>query len=178
MQTQEILRLFIPIAGLAVNVIVQVAGFRLFPGMGLLKSVFVGFGAGILGVWCFELYVLSHFPARAVAEAVGFLATNTVIAGLLGYCYFHFVNLGETARRIRIVRELYDAPQEGLLLSEILERYNSRDMVAMRLSRLLNNGQLVEREGRLFIGNPAMLRMSQAMTLCKRLILGENRKFD
>ena len=28
---------------------------------------------------------------------------------LLGYCYFHFVNLGETARRVRIVRELWQS---------------------------------------------------------------------
>ncbi|NIP99144.1 MAG: hypothetical protein GWM98_01035, partial [Nitrospinaceae bacterium] len=92
----------------------------------------------------------------------GNLATNLLIFAALGYCYFHFVNLGETARRIRIVRELEESP-DGLTLPQLLERYNARMILRVRVRRLVDNGQLILREGRYFIGNPTLLLISRTI---------------
>ena len=95
---------------------------------------------------------------------------------MLGYCYFHFINLGETGRRIRIVRELLSA--DGLTLEELLRRYNTSDMVEIRLARLLNNGQIAERNGKLFINNQFLVKASQIMIFMKKIILGKTSEFD
>jgi hypothetical protein len=103
--------------------------------------------------------------------------TNFLIYAALGYCYFHFINLGETARRIRILRELYEAP-DGLPLEGILERYNAKHIVEMRLRRLIHNGQIVERDGRYYIGSPVMLLIARSITLLKVVILKKKSEFD
>ena len=69
----------------------------------------------------------------------------------LAYFYvFGFYNLGESARRIRLLIELRSAGDRGMTLDEILAVYNARMIVEARLQRLLSGGQVVEREGRYF----------------------------
>lgn len=103
------------------------------------------------------------------------LVANLLIYSALGYGYFHFINLGETARRIRILRELYKA-SEGLAADEILARYNAQQIVTMRISRLLRNGQIVEHAGRYVVGKPLMLFIARSMAWLKRLLIGKPRE--
>jgi hypothetical protein len=95
----------------------------------------------------------------------------------LGYCYFHFVNLGETARRIRLLRELSES-KNGLSVNEILERYNAKEIIENRLNRLLKSGQVVYKNNRYYIGKPVMLFMSKMILFAKRFILGKSSEFD
>ena len=90
----------------------------------------------------------------------------------LGYCYFHFINLGETARRIRILRELYDSKQ-GLSEKEILEKYNAEEIVVRRINRLMSNGQILYRDDRYYINSPIMLLISKIIIVLKLLFLGK-----
>jgi len=146
-----------PVIGLAFNVATQIIACR--SSGRLLSSVYRGFAAG----------------AAACALACGFspdlLASLTTYAAL-GYCYFHFINLGETARRIRIVREMSEAGPEGLSRQEVLARYNAESMLRARFARLLNNSQVVEKEGRYYIGKPAVLYMAKAISLMKLILFG------
>lgn len=150
--------IFIPFIGLAANAIVQIAVFKFFPRIGLLRSLFLGFACGFL--------------ASCLIKPGIMLASNLVIYTLIGYCYFHFVNMSETARRIRILTELTEA-REGLSLREILERYNSRDIIDRRLDRLVNNGQLKCENGRYYIGNLTVLMMARFLAAAKRIIFGK-----
>ncbi len=172
----EYLHVAIPIIGLAVNVSIQVLGFRSWEQLTLLKSIIAGFIGGALGVIGLEL-ILFWAGSLSVKNVIALLLTNLIIYAALGYCYFHFINLGETARRIRILRELYDS-QEGLTLQEILERYNARQIVDMRMQRLLHNGQIIEKDGKYVIGNPVMLCIAKSMTILKYIILGKRSEFD
>ena len=99
-----------PLIALGCNVISQLLFIRLNQRMGLLKSEYAGFLiAGIILVsleWLRYLLV----PQRCFIFLLTFV-TNSIIYAALSYCYFNFVNLGETARRIRILRELNDAPK-------------------------------------------------------------------
>ncbi len=157
-----ILSALLPIFGLLVNVLVQVAVSR--GGSSLLRSVFAGFAAGLVPV-----FYLSGFTSRLPADILCY--------GSFGYCYFHFINLGETARRIRLVRELYESPA-GLSETELLQRYNSREILAARMARLLGSGQLVSRGGRYFTGKPAVLLMARTIMLLKLVIIGKKSEFD
>ena len=149
--------IFIPFMALAVNISFQILVFRLFPKIGLLWSLFLGFICGFLAI------CVIGFDAKSII--------NIVIYILLGYCYFHFVNMGQTARRIRILTELKDIP-EGLSLRQILERYNSEDIIERRLNRLIDHGQVTQRNGRYYIGNPLMLIIARFLVAIKRIIFG------
>ena len=158
----------LPVLGLAGNVLCQILSLRVLR-CGLLRSVYVGFALG----WAADIILrVSLSPAGATPLGLaGESAVDSVIYACLGYCYFHFINLGETARRIRIIRELQECP-EGLDLSGLLARYNARMIVEARLGRLLRNGQVTLEGNRLRIGRPTVLFMARGLTLLKRLLLG------
>jgi hypothetical protein len=170
------LHIVIPLCGLAINIFVQVYGIRTHSGLTLLKSVIVGFLGGLLSVIILE-YGVSSYGSTSVWEIAAGFVTNLLIYIALGYGYFHFINLGETARRIRIVREIYEA-REGLSRDELLERYHAQQVVALRLRRLLHNRQILERDGRYYIGSPVMLFMAKSITFLKRCLLGKRTEFD
>ncbi|MBI5204835.1 MAG: hypothetical protein HZA11_07960 [Nitrospirae bacterium] len=165
-----------PVIGLVINVLFQVLGFRYIANIGLLKSIFLGFAVGLFSVITLEAYGFFTM-AKSTQDFIALIIVNLVTYSALGYCYFHFLNLGETARRIRIVRELYDS-EGGLSLEGILERYSARDIVQKRFERLLNNRQIIEKDGRYYIGSPVMLVMANIMVAMKLLFLGKESEFD
>lgn len=148
-----------PAVALAVNCAVQVLLCR--RSGALLKSVYLGFAAGLSAC-----AVLSGFSADSFAAVITY--------GALGYCYFHFINLGETARRIRIVRELDEAGPAGLTREELLSRYNAAKMLDARFARLVNNSQVIEKEGRYYLGKPAVLYMAKTLLFMKKVLLGRS----
>jgi hypothetical protein len=139
-------------------------------------SVFLGFFAGFVSVFIIESYILF---ARNISfiDFFMFLIVNSIIYASLGYCYFHFINLGETARRIRILREIYDS-KDGLSMEETLQRYNAKEIVEKRISRLVNNGQILYKNGRYHIGSPLMLLITRIIVAMKLLLLGRRSEFD
>lgn len=73
-------------------------------------------------------------------EKIAAVIYSLVVYNNLAYVYFHIFNMSETARRIHI---LVDLKKTGSLDREgIFKRYNSEDIVGVRLSRLLSLKQL------------------------------------
>lgn len=170
------LNVLTPLVGLAINVSAQIASLRCFLKMGLVKSICFGFITGFLIVFVLTLYIFLNFPAP-MKDFIAVLITNLIIYSALGYCYFHFINLGETARRIRVLREIYDSGS-GLSMDEMLERYNAKEITKKRLDRLLNNKQIVYKNGKYFIASPIMLFMAKTVVLMKLIFLGKKSEFD
>jgi len=165
-----------PILGLLINAISQVLVCRYASGFGLLKSVFVGFVCGLITVFAIE--AVNYFAAAvSISHLLGQLCLCMITYGALSYCYFNFVNLGETARRIRILRELYDS-KSGLSKEDILSRYSAKEIIEKRIGRLLSNGQIVLKEGKYVGGNSTVLLMNKAMILMKLVVLGKRSEFD
>ena len=162
--------------GLLINVLTQIIRFRYSKTTGLLKSVFLGFGVGLLWVITIDSYI-NFAVCKSAENFVPLLISNLLIYSSLGYCYFHFINLGETARRIRIMRELYDS-SKPLQLREILERYNAHEIVQRRVGRLVKSGQLIEKEGRYYIGSSVLFTMAKIIVAMKRLFLGGKSESD
>jgi hypothetical protein len=73
----------------------------------------------------------------------------------IAYSYFHLFNLSETARRIRLIREIDRCG--GMTEEEIRRAYTEDDVVDIRLARMSAMGHLVERDGRYFGGSPILL---------------------
>jgi hypothetical protein len=164
------LQISIPIVCLAVNVLIQVIGFRYLPKIGLLKSEYLGFIMGLLFMVILEFYLFSGIPILGKDYIASFIVDSLSYI-LLGYCYFHFVNLGETARRIRILRELYDS-MEGLSLEELLMRYNAKEIVDKRIERLSHSGQIILKDKMYYINDPIMLLIARIMLFMKLAIMG------
>jgi hypothetical protein len=169
----RLLYALVPLAGLAVTVAVQVSLIRGRGGAGLLRSLFEGWAAGLLAVLGAEIWAAPPLPDT---DRLPLAAVNVATHGLLWYCYFHFVNLGVTARRPRLLIELAEAPG-GLTYEQLLERYNGRHQVEARLERLLGGGQLVLRDGRYRVGQPVMLLIAKVIVALKRLLLGKTSEF-
>jgi hypothetical protein len=172
MKTYEYFQIMIPIVGFLSNMIVQVSSIRLLKKAGMLKSIVFGFISGIC-----VLLILEYPLFFKIKEFIYIGFVNLIIYTSLGYCYFHFVNLGETARRIRILREIYDS-ESGLTQDEIVKRYNSREIIDRRLERLLDNGQVIRKNGRLYIGKPVVLLIAKIILFLKIFIIGKKSEFD
>jgi len=165
-----------PILGLFVNTLVQILAYRLIKSVSLLKTVVLGFVIGFATVMaCGMAWYQTAMPD--VMELMGQSALNLLTYVALGYCYFHFINLGETARRIRILRELRES-KDGLTLEEILERYNALEIIKARLQRMQNNKQIVLRLERYFIAKPSLLYIAKTIALLKWVLLNRQSEFD
>lgn len=166
----------IPIIGFTINILIQVLTSRYFKRIGFLNTVYLGFSMGLLGLFVMELLVYTSQSTSFID--LSFIAiANFITYSALGYCYFHFINLGETARRIRILRELYGT-DTGLTMDEILARYNAKDIINNRLDRLLGAGQIVLIDGKYFIGSPIMLLISKTMVALRWVILGRKSELN
>jgi len=84
----------------------------------------------------------SEISFSAVTLVYVFLVYNA-----LAYSYCHVFNMGDTARRIRILHELVSSG--GRIPSdELNKRYGIRNMLDARLERLVSMGQIAEKRER------------------------------
>ncbi|MBW1989642.1 MAG: hypothetical protein JRI97_08855 [Deltaproteobacteria bacterium] len=158
----DLLHLAAPVLGLAADVAFQVAYFR--AKKALLRSLGAGFALGLAVTTALDLWTLS-----AHGGDPWILVANVLLFCALGYGYFHFVNLGETARRIRILQEIRKAGG-SLSQEELLAAYNARAMVSIRLERLKSKNQVAQRQGRLYARPSFLLVAVRIMALFRRLL--------
>ena len=167
-----------PVFGLTVNIIFQILSHRLILSLALLQSVFLGFGLGYCLVIAWEIQRYSQEFYYQLGDFWSILIVNGVTYTFLGYCYFSIIGLGETARRIRLLKDLNTARPGGLSIDEILARYSAKDMVDKRLDRLTHNGQVKLVDGRYFINKPLMLFCAKFAVFMKLAVLGKRSEFD
>lgn len=139
-------------------------------GIGL--SAVAGFAA-VAGI----LLVASRGPAPPTVAVWELAAVWLLTYLLLTYCYIiGFFNLGESARRIRLLIELYGAGERGMDLGEILAVYNARMIVEARLQRLLSSGQIMKRDGQYFVKRRLMLYVAKILAQLKIVLLPRRRR--
>jgi len=96
---------------------------------------------------------------------------SLVLYGLLCFDYvIGWFNLGETARRIRLLRELARAPRQTMTADEVVRAYSADMIVNARLERLVGSGQLRKDGERYTLSGRVFLRQAQALGLLKALI--------
>lgn len=172
----DYLCVFSSIISFSVNVISQVCIFRYLSRLRLLKSVLIAFALG----GCILAFIESYYITQSSFSLVGAspsMLTNIIIYSSLGYCYFHFINLGETARRIRILRELYDS-KGGLSMEEILAHYSTKEMIERRIERLLSNGQINIKNEKYYIKSLIMLFIAKIIIAMKMGLLNKTSELD
>ncbi len=168
----------LPVWVFAEMVIIQILLSRLVFKQSLLKTVIVSFCVGLC-VLVFQeyLYFYSAGSSLALIDAAGYGLLHLMTYAALAYCYMHFINLGETARRIRLIRELHESPG-GLSLEQVLKRYNAGVILENRLGRLLNNRQIVLKDGRYYLQGRFMIFAARSVLALKEFLLGRGSEFD
>jgi hypothetical protein len=100
------------------------------------------------------------------------LVYGAVVYACLAYSYFHVFNMSETARRIRILSELYISG--SLSAEEISRAYSGEVLLGVRFDRLVATGQLEERGGR-YVRAGRLLYVAALLTRGWRSVLGFDR---
>lgn len=169
-----------PAIGLLVCVLVHVVVSRTLPTVprphAIVGSVLAGLGvmvgmAGALGE--------TRAAGASASEAWGAVAVWILTYAGLAYCYvIGFFNLGESARRIRLLIELHAAGERGMTLDEVLTVYNARMIIEARLARLLSGDQIVVRGGRYILQHQLVLYVAKALVLMKLVVLGARSELE
>lgn len=111
----------------------------------------------------------SCLPAVAPGDRPYFALHAALSYGGFGYAYFHLYNLTETGRRIRILSEFSAAGP--MSMEELERRYAPRDMLQVRLKRLIDLGELRLVDGRYHLGRRVLWACARCLQLWS-LIMG------
>lgn len=88
---------------------------------------------------------VSVFSSFDTASDLWSAAYCFIVYSCFAYTYFHFFNMSETARRIKIIYEVYRAGR--MTPSEFEAMYSTTDIVGARLKRLLETKQIKFMDG-------------------------------
>ena len=172
--SDQLILILAPLVALIVNSMIQLLGvrYRIF---GYVKSVFSGFLLGfiiliIIQSFCYLNGELSHH------EYAGLILVNILIYGFMSLCYFAYMNLGVTSLRIRMLKELSDSPK-GLIKEEILQRYNSRKIISVRIERLMQKNQIRYENERYVLSKKMLFLIARFLESTRNLYFGKKDAF-
>jgi hypothetical protein len=85
-----------------------------------------------------------------------------------GFCYFHFFNATETSLHVHIMMEILAA---GSIPSEKLtRRYSAKEMIGVRIERMIALGQLQERDGYFVLNDRTLLLVGKIFDAWRRVL--------
>jgi hypothetical protein len=165
-----------PIVAMAVNVVVQIVLFRLRRGTHYFGSIIQAFLCGALTCLVAESFfiVSSGFAGDRVFLA---LAVNVPIYLGLSYCFYSFVQLGQTSIRLRMYSEIAGQAQ-GVSLVEMEKEYDEHRLAEMRLQRLIESGDLVGQQEHYVIGKNRLVLIASVIFAAKHFLLRRKSEFD
>jgi hypothetical protein len=166
----EACSLLSPILALSVNVVTQIVLVRVRKGKDFLRSVFEGLLAGFVALTIFELFLIWGREGAGDAIVVSCLVNAPTYAAL-SYCYFGVANLGHTSIRIRLYDEIA-ARRNGMSRPEIDEIYNEKAFAEMRLKRRIENGDMIERNSRYYLGKAKFAVVARIIGAIRGFLIG------
>lgn len=118
---------------------------------------------------------IARGETRSAQETVLMLVFVFLVFNGFLYAYFHFFNMSETARRIRIL--LLIRLKGALQPEEMREDYSLVSMVKVRLNRLVETGQIIKRSnGQYYIASFFLLRVAFLIAAWRSLLGFEQRR--
>ena len=172
----EYCSLLSPVVALGINVVFQVALVRARQGGRFHRSMIEGFVAGLAALVAIEVFLVMWRETSLESLAISCLVNAPAYAAL-SYCYFGVANLGHTSIRIRLYAEMA-ASRDGISIQEIERIYNEKAFMEMRLQRLIEGGNIIEKDGRYFVGDRKLLLVANIIFAAKRFILGGKSDFE
>lgn len=165
----------IPLAALAVNFAIQVGSFRRARGKHFFASILRGFAGGLLALLVFQAFLMGRHPSPGYLA--GEILVNISTYAALAYCYYNFVQLGQTSIRLRLYAEIA-ARAAGMPVEEIAREYSEDGLMEVRVHRLIESGDLVRKGDRYFVGRRRLVHIGRILFAAKLLLLGKASEFD
>jgi hypothetical protein len=132
----------------------------------LVESLLVSF---FLGLVAMAILSFRYLEIQNYSWSDGLWLGLTYCA--CSYVYFHFLNIGQSSVRIRILTEIEMA--QGLTTkSDLQKRYGGKRILDLRLGRLLANGQVTQKDQRFFLGKPRLIFIAYFFQLLKKIVFG------
>jgi len=91
-----------------------------------------------------------------------------IIYNSLAYSYFHFFNLSETARRIKILLEIKH--KKHIVIEELTKHYKPDFMVKTRLKRLIDLKQIKKQDNKYILIGKSMLVAAILVHMWRKLL--------
>jgi hypothetical protein len=163
-----------PLIALAVNGLTQIVLLRSTRGSHFMRSMIGGFLAGAAGLLVLEFFLLPH--PDLFWDTIAGVTVHAMTYVALSYCYFNFVNLGQSSIRIRIYSEIAASPV-GLSVQDLEKDYNEKALMAMRLRRLAESGDIVKKESLFFVGRQRLVLLARIVFAAKQFLLSRKSEF-
>jgi hypothetical protein len=168
----------IPVVALLTNVAAQLLAAQLKPWRRYLRSVLVGYGAGLASLLVLEGFVAWSYPDGPREELGAITLVNLVTYSALAYCFFAgFINPGITSLRVRLFRELQHS-KDGLSMDQVLALYDPRRVIELRLDRLVSGKQIAKREGRYYLERSSLWALGALIGWAKKVVMGKASEFS
>ena len=112
----------------------------------------------------FPLLVIIYLINKTLVSLIyGFIVYNS-----LGYSYFHFFNMSETARRIRILMEI--RREKSVSSKAVMENYNCDLVISNRLKRLVELRQIKLQDNKYVLCGKLLLACAVLIFLMRKLL--------
>lgn len=142
----------------AASRLLKLSGRRVLPQTVCIGSVLAGNVPFLTAVF----YLTMDGPGRLSAFLYSLIVYNA-----LGYSYFHLFNMSDTARRIRILIDVYT--RGGIREDEAAALYDTSRMIDLRIERLLAAGQIRETGGRYVLSGSILYTAARVLHLWSAL---------
>ena len=157
-----------PIICLFFNSIFQLILIRIFYTKYLI-NIILGF---LLGFFLLNFFELLFFLSNDFNLSYLFLIYFNYF--LFSFAYFVCLSTGKTSLRVRLLTEI-NTRSNGIKLSELYDKYNSRDITNIRILRLLKNKQIMKKNDRYFYKFSLTLLISLFLDLAKLVFFGKKK---
>jgi hypothetical protein len=175
-ELRDYLPLLTLVGAVATNVFAQIIAVRARRGRCFLRSIMEGFAIGFFTLLLLDLILFSSGAVdRDGLLAVCFVDVPAYAA--LSYCYFTLAYLGQSSIRIRMYDEIASS-RDGITVRDMSFRYDDVSLLEMRLQRLIESNDIVERDGRFFVGRARLVRIGRIIVATKRVLLGKQSEFE
>ena len=175
MGVSEVPPVAIPLIASAVNAAVFMAIQHLTAKPKFFGPVALGFAAGLAVEFALDLTRLMELDTSGSAWSI-FLGDLTLYV-LLGYLFFHVVNMGRASIRVRILREIASAGPEATE-AELLRAYSERTIVQLRLDRMVAGGVVEVKNGRYVLRSGKLMVLARTIRALKQFLLRRASEFE
>jgi len=153
-----------PFIILSIQIILFKMRPRSSPQVLTIKSIIIGFLPSFSLIWIF-VYYGKYTP---LSSKIWGCIYCFIVYSAFGYSYFHFFNMSETARRIRIMHEINHA--SILTEEEIINKYQISNIVNNRFQRLIELKQIRLLDGSYSINKKYLYYAAIILNYWRRLL--------
>ena len=152
---------------LLINLISHILIMRLI-GIKYFRSILIGFFLGLTFLIIYNiLYIYKN-------NFNFYILNNFIIYLLLSFFYFAILSTYKTSIRLRVLFEIYEN-KEGLNRNDIVKNYNYKEIINIRLSRMIQNNQINFHMGKYYSKYSITLIIAIFLDIFKLLLFGNSK---